>query len=82
MESWQQLGDAVSRYGIEIGIEPLNRFETYFLNTTADGAAFCDAVGHPSIGLLFDTFHANIEEKSLGAALRAAAASPETSAHV
>jgi D-psicose/D-tagatose/L-ribulose 3-epimerase len=74
VESWQQLGDTVSQYGIEIGIEPLNRFETYFLNTTADGAAFCEAVGHPAIGLLFDTFHANIEEKSLGEALKAAAA--------
>lgn len=72
VESWQQLGDAVSQYGIEIGIEPLNRFETYFLNTAADGAAFCEAVGHPAIGLLFDTFHANIEEKSLGEALKVA----------
>jgi D-psicose/D-tagatose/L-ribulose 3-epimerase len=74
VESWQELGGAVSQYGIEIGIEPLNRFETFFLNTAADGAAFCDAVGHPAIGLLFDTFHANIEEKNLRAALKVAAA--------
>ena len=50
----------------------MNRFETYFLNTTADAVQFCDAIGHPSIGLMMDTFHANIEEKSFGDALRAA----------
>lgn len=74
VESWQRLAPYAAAAGIEIGIEPLNRFETYFLNTAGDGAAFCDAVGHPSVGLLLDTFHANIEEKSIGAALRTAAA--------
>jgi D-psicose/D-tagatose/L-ribulose 3-epimerase len=73
IESWQQLSAAVRAAGIEIGIEPLNRFETYFLNTAADAAALCKAIGDPSIGILFDTFHANIEEKSVGPALRQAA---------
>jgi D-psicose/D-tagatose/L-ribulose 3-epimerase len=73
VEGWQALAPAAAAAGIEIGIEPLNRFETYFLNTAADGAKFCDAIGHPSIGLLFDTFHANIEEKTVGDALRSAA---------
>jgi D-psicose/D-tagatose/L-ribulose 3-epimerase len=72
VEGWQTIAPAAAAAGVEIGIEPLNRFETYFLNTAADGAKFCDAVGHPSVGLLLDTFHANIEEKSLGGALRAA----------
>lgn len=73
VEGWQTMAPAAAKAGVEIGIEPLNRFETYFLNTAADGARFCDAVGHPSIGLLFDTFHANIEEKTIGDALRSAA---------
>jgi D-psicose/D-tagatose/L-ribulose 3-epimerase len=73
VEGWQTLAPLAADAGVEIGIEPLNRFETYFLNTAADGAKFCDAVGHPSIGLLFDTFHANIEEKTVGDALRSAA---------
>jgi D-psicose/D-tagatose/L-ribulose 3-epimerase len=73
VESWQTLAPTAAANGVDIAIEPLNRFETYFLNTAADGAAFCDAVGHPSVGLLLDTFHANIEEKHLGDALRAAA---------
>ena len=73
VEGWQGIAPTAAAAGVEIGIEPLNRFETYFLNTAADGAKFCDAVGHPSIGLLIDTFHANIEEKTIGEALRAAA---------
>src|SRR4030095_13763770 len=73
VESWQALAPVAKDAGVEIGIEPLNRFETYFLNTAADGAKFCDAVGHPSIGLLFDTFHAKLEAKTVGDALRAAA---------
>ena len=73
VESWQKLAPVAAAAGVEIGIEPLNRFETYFLNTAADGAKFCDAVGHPSVGLLIDTFHANIEEKTIGETLRAAA---------
>lgn len=72
VESWQQLGDTVTDAGIEIGIEPLNRFDTYFLNTTADGVAFCKEVAHPKIGLLVDTFHASIEEKSIANAIRLA----------
>jgi D-psicose/D-tagatose/L-ribulose 3-epimerase len=72
VESWQRLAPYAAAAQLDIGIEPLNRFETYFLNTAADGAAFCEAIGHPSVGLLIDTFHANIEEKAIGAALRAA----------
>ncbi len=50
-----------------LAIELLNRFETYFLNTAADAAALCDQVGHPNVGILFDTFRANIEEKDIAA---------------
>ena len=74
VETWQRLAPVAADAGVEIGLEPLNRFETYFLNTAADGAAFCDAVAHPSVGLLIDTFHANIEEKTIGQALRTAVA--------
>ena len=73
VDSWQDLSRSVAGAGIEIGIEPLNRFETYFLNTVADAVDLCAAIAVPSIGILFDTFHANIEEKSIGGALRQAA---------
>jgi D-psicose/D-tagatose/L-ribulose 3-epimerase len=49
--------------GLVLAIEPLNRFECYFLNTMADARAYVERVGHPSFGALYDTFHANIEER-------------------
>src|SRR5947209_7665096 len=61
IEGYQSLGATLAAHGVGLAIEPLNRFETYFLNTAADAAALCDEIGHPSIGVLFDTFHANIE---------------------
>ena len=69
-EELHSLGDTAQRNGIRLAIEPLNRFETYFLNTAADGAALCDLVNHPAVGILFDTFHANIEEKDIAAGYR------------
>jgi D-psicose/D-tagatose/L-ribulose 3-epimerase len=49
--------------GVTLAMEPLNRFECYMLNTLAEGAALTDRIAHPNVGILFDTFHANIEEK-------------------
>ncbi len=57
--------------GVRLAIEPLNRFETYVLNTVADTRALVDEVGSDSLGVHLDTFHANIEEKSLRDAIRA-----------
>jgi D-psicose/D-tagatose/L-ribulose 3-epimerase len=70
VEGCQYLGEALAAHDVTLAIEPLNRFETYFLNTAADAAALCDRVGHPNVGVLFDTFHANIEEKDIAAGLR------------
>jgi D-psicose/D-tagatose/L-ribulose 3-epimerase len=65
VDSWQELGPWLAQHQVTAAIEPLNRFETYFLNTAADATRFCDEVAHPNVGILFDTFHANIEEKSI-----------------
>jgi D-psicose/D-tagatose/L-ribulose 3-epimerase len=73
IEGYQAVTTALDAYDITLAIEPLNRFETFFLNTAADTAAICDAVGHPRVGVAFDTFHANIEEKSIPGACRAVA---------
>lgn len=62
--------EALDSYGVTIALEALNRFETNFMNTAADAARFCNEVGNPSVGVLFDTFHANIEEKNITDALR------------
>jgi D-psicose/D-tagatose/L-ribulose 3-epimerase len=55
--------EVAAQAGIVLAIEPLNRFECYFLNTMADTKAYVARVGHPSFGALYDTFHANIEEQ-------------------
>src|SRR4051812_30856653 len=54
---------------IRIAVEFLCRFETYFLNTARDAASFVERVNHPAFGMMYDTFHANIEEKDPPAAL-------------
>jgi D-psicose/D-tagatose/L-ribulose 3-epimerase len=65
VEGLSTLREALESHEVLIGLEPLNRFETYFLNTDADAARLCDEVGDPRIGVLLDTFHANIEEKTI-----------------
>jgi D-psicose/D-tagatose/L-ribulose 3-epimerase len=66
----------VARYaedkGVTLAIEPLNRFETSFINLTAQALELLRMVDSPRMKLMMDTFHANIEEKRLGAAIEAA----------
>ena len=57
---------------VTICIEPLNRFETDFLNTCAQGLKLVAAINSPAVKLHLDSFHMNIEEKDLGAAIRLA----------
>lgn len=66
----RKLGKVAEEIGIDVGVEPLNRFETYFLNTCADATRLCQEVNSPRVGILYDTFHANIEEKDPVAALK------------
>ncbi len=70
VESMQQVAEHAAKVGVTLGLEYLNRFECYFLNTAADGARFCRDVGHPSCQMMYDTFHAHIEEKSIPEAIR------------
>src|SRR5439155_17784427 len=51
---------------IMLGIEYLNRFECYFLTTARDARALVERVDHPNFRMMYDTFHANIEEKQIG----------------
>ncbi len=61
-DSQQRIGEHAATVGVTVGLEALNRFECYLLNTMADLAAFVRRVGHPNIKAMYDTFHANIEE--------------------
>jgi D-psicose/D-tagatose/L-ribulose 3-epimerase len=60
--------------GIRIAVEYLNRFENYFLTTAADTARFVRAVDHPSLRMMYDSFHAHIEEKDQATAIASCAA--------
>jgi len=55
--------------GVKVAVEPLNRFECYFLNTAAQAKKLADAVDSPALGILYDTHHANIEENDVYAAI-------------
>lgn len=70
IDSFHAIAPTLDATGVTLAIEPLNRFETFFLNTNADAARLCREVNHPKVGILFDTFHANVEEKSQAAAIR------------
>ncbi len=70
VESMREVAEHAGKVNVKLGVEYLNRFECYFLNTAADGARFVREVNHPACGMMYDTFHAHIEEKSVADAIR------------
>lgn len=70
-EAHHAMAERAARNGYRLALEPLNRFETYFLNTMEQATAYAKAVDHPAFGIMYDTFHANIEEQDQGAAIAA-----------
>ena len=70
VDSMRQVAEHAETVGITLGVEALNRFETYLLNTHADSARFVRDVDHPNARMMYDTFHANIEEKDIAQAIR------------
>lgn len=69
VESMQHVAEHAEKVGVILGVECLNRFETYLLNCHADSARFVREVDNPACRMMYDTFHANIEEKSIIAAV-------------
>ena len=68
----REMGKVAADCGVDYCLEVLNRFEGYLLNTAEEGAAFVRQVDQPAVKLMLDTFHMNIEEDSMGGAIRAA----------
>jgi D-psicose/D-tagatose/L-ribulose 3-epimerase len=64
------LAQYAANNGAVLCIEPLTRFETSFINTADQAIEVIDRVNRPTCKIMLDTFHMNIEEKSLGAAIR------------
>ncbi len=72
VESIRECADYAKPNGIKLAVEPLNRFETDLINTVEQGLMLLDEVGMDNVGFLLDTFHMNIEEKSITGAIRSA----------
>jgi len=70
VEFHQAIAPDLAQHSVGMAVEPLNRFETYFLNTAGDAVKLVEEIGSPRIGILCDTFHSNIEEKSVPDAYR------------
>ena len=66
----QEVAPYAEQHGVTLALEYLNRFEMYLTNTAADLAALVRAVEHPNVRMMYDTFHAQIEEKDPRAALQ------------
>jgi D-psicose/D-tagatose/L-ribulose 3-epimerase len=73
VDSMRQVAEHAGKVHVTLGVECLNRFETYLLNTHADAAKFAREVAHPNCRMMYDTFHSNIEEKCITQALHSCA---------
>lgn len=69
-----ELADKAAESGISLGLEFCNRYETNVINTTAQTLEFIEAIGRPNIFAHLDSYHMNIEEKSMSGAVKQAAA--------
>lgn len=76
-EEWREniapVVEYAQRAGVRIGVEPLNRYETSLFNTVEQTLEGLDGLPAQSVGVALDTYHQNIEERSLASAVRAAA---------
>lgn len=71
VENLGELANFAADFDVVLCVEPLNRFETSFINLAEQAIPIVDRVDHPNCQMMLDTFHMNIEEKSLGDAIRA-----------
>ncbi|QDV50998.1 sugar phosphate isomerase/epimerase family protein [Gimesia fumaroli] len=72
-ETLAKAADYAQTLNVTLVCEYLNRFECYFLNCAEDCAQFTREVNHPNLKMMYDSFHANIEEKSITGAVKACA---------
>lgn len=73
VENMKKVSEHANTCGVTLGLEFLNRFETYLLTCTADAVRFVNEVDHPNCKMMYDTFHAHIEEKDVAEAIRSCA---------
>lgn len=73
IEELAQIAPTAEQTGAKVILEPLNRYESHFLQRLVQAADICRTVGSPGIGLMADFFHMNIEEVDMGQAIEGAA---------
>ena len=71
VDALRRLGDHAGERGVRIALEPITRFETYFLNRAEQALRLADDVGLENVGVCLDTYHMNMEEEDPLAAIRA-----------
>lgn len=69
----REVAEYAAEHGVAVGVEALNRYETFLVRTAADALAFADDVGTPNMGVVLDAFHMQLEERDPVAAVAAAA---------
>lgn len=67
-----KVGEMAAQRGLQLGIEPLNRFESDLINTAEDVVALIKDINHPSAKMMLDGFHMNIEERNIEEAIKLA----------
>jgi len=72
LRSMRELVKVAEDRGVVLLVEVINRFEQFLVNTAAEAVAYVDEVASPACAILLDTFHLNIEEDSIGGAIRLA----------
>jgi sugar phosphate isomerase/epimerase len=72
LDALEELGELAEREGTLVLLEPLNRYEDHMLNRVEQAAELCEAVGRPSVKVMGDLFHMNIEEDDLGETIKQA----------
>ena len=68
----KKIAKVAEDYGVNLGVESVNRFEQCIVNTAEEALAYCKMVGSPNVKIHLDTFHMNIEENSMTTAIRTA----------
>jgi sugar phosphate isomerase/epimerase len=74
LEQLPALGDEAEQRGVELLIEPVNQYESDYLNSVEHAAALCRRLDHPAVGFTADFFHMQIEELHTPDAIRATGA--------
>ncbi|MHC4984535.1 MAG: sugar phosphate isomerase/epimerase family protein [Planctomycetota bacterium] len=71
-ENLREVAQLAAEFGLTVGLEPVNRYETYLVNTCAQALKLKEMIGEPNVKVHLDTYHMNIEEKSFYDATKAA----------